>query len=276
MSSGIWQGLRRLFGRLFGRGAAEWGAGLDQLPLAVVALDGEGRMLRLNAGWQSLTGYPVGECLHRNQLEFVHPDDRGRWLQGLAELGAAGSAPLVQILRYLTRGGELRWVEVRLSRQGAGVLACLADISEQMQHRQSLQARHRSLSNLLDGLPLMVYRCRNNRHWSMEYVSAGCRALTGHAPAQLIDSRSLTFNDLIHPDDREYVWAQVQAGLREQRAFHFCYRLLVADGTLKAVQERGCGIYSDAGELLGLEGVVLELAPPLAATATLRPLAGLG
>lgn len=272
MSSGLWQGLRRLFGRR----VVEWGAGLDQLPLAVVALDGEGRMLRLNAGWQVLTGYQAGECLHRNQLEFVHPDDRERWLQGLAGLGAEGSAPRVQILRYLTRGGELRWVEVRLSRQGAGVLACLADISEQMQHRQSLQARHRSLSNLLDGLPLMVYRCRNNRHWSMEYVSEGCRVLTGYAPAQLIDSRSLTFNDLIHPDDRERVWAEVQAGLRERRAFHFHYRLLAADGTLTAVQERGCGIYSDAGEVLGLEGVVLEQAPAQAATAPLRPLAGLG
>ena len=83
--------------------------------------------------------------------------------------------------------------------------------------RQSLQARHRSLSNLLDGLPLMVYRCRNNRHWSMEYVSAGCLALTGYSPEQLIDSQSLTFNSLIHPDDREATEAVERGHGRQPR-----------------------------------------------------------
>jgi len=111
---------------------------------------------------------------------------------------------------------------------------------------------------LLDGLPLMVYRCRNNRHWSMEYVSAGCLELTGHAPQALVDSQSLTFNSLIHPQDRERVWRRVQEGVRAARPFAFDYRLLCADGSEKAVSERGRGIYSDLGDLLGLEGVVMQ------------------
>jgi PAS domain S-box-containing protein len=162
-------------------------------------------------------------------------------------------------LRYLTRGGELRWVEARVRRQDSGFIASLGDISSQMLLRQSLQARHRSLSNLLDGLPLMAYRCRNNRHWSMEYVSAGCLALTGYSPEQLIDSQSLTFNSLIHPEDRENVWRAVQLGVDELQVFSIEYRLLCSDGSEKRVLERGCGIYSDAGDPLGLEGVVLEL-----------------
>jgi len=41
-------------------------------------------------------------------------------------------------------------------------------------------------------------------------------------------------------------------------AFRLGARRLCSDGSEKRVLERGCGIYSDAGDPLGLEGVVLE------------------
>ena len=114
-----------------------------------------------------------------------------------------------------------------------------------------------ALGNLLDDLPLMVYRCRNNPHWSMAYVSAGCLELTGYRATQLVGSQGLTYNSLIHPSDREHVWLAVQRGLQEGRPFSFDYRLVCADGSERTVQERGCGIYSGSGEVLELEGVVM-------------------
>lgn len=231
---------------------------IDQLPLALAWLDAEGCIRQLNSSWHELTGHRARRCLGRPLASFLHPADLQAWSQALRQLRPGQTEVL--LLRYLTRLGERRWVETRLRRQADGFVASLGDITGQMQRRQSLQASHRSLSNLLDGLPMMVYRCRNNRHWSMEYVSTGCLALTGYRPEQLLDSRSLTFNDLIHPDDREHVWAEVQAGLQAQRAFVFDYRLLCADGQEKRVREHGNGIYAANGEVLGLEGVVLASA----------------
>ncbi|WP_457977630.1 PAS domain-containing protein [Ectopseudomonas composti] len=229
----------------------------DALPIALIHLDGAGVMRQANRGWEQLSGYRLGDCLQAEHSQFLHIEDRPLWQLGLHNL-REGSAPWVASLRYMNRTGELRWVEVRVVRHGTGFVASLADISAQMPEHQQLQARHRSLSNLLDGLPLMVYRCRNNRNWSMEYVSAGCLELTGYAAQRLIDSQSLTFNGLIHPADRERVWRGVQEALRESRPFAFDYRLLCADASEKQVSERGRGIYSDLGDLLGLEGVVME------------------
>lgn len=256
------RGLGRLCGLACSESGEEcWGDGLDQLPLALVRLDGEGRMSRLSAGWETLTGYRTRQCLQRPHEEYLHPEDRPRWQQCLQDLrGVAEVQPCVEIFRYLGRGGALRWVEVRLRRHGEGFVASLGDISEQMQYRQTLQASHRSLSNLLDALPAMVYRCRNNRLWNMEYVSAGCLELTGYRAEDLIDSQRLSFHSLIHPEDCEHVWCEVQAGLDERRPFAFDYRLLCADGSLKPVLERGCGIFSESGEVLGLEGVITERA----------------
>ena len=242
--------LRWLAGRL------PW-PGADELPLALLQLDGRGHLCRANHGWEAFIGYRASECLGRDHEAFLHLEDHAAWQLGLHGLTPAQPA-WSGCLRYTTRAGELRWADVRARRCATGYLLTLADVSAQMPQREQLLARHRSLSNLLDGLPAMVYRCRNNRHWSMEYVSAGCLELTGYPAERLIDSQDLTYNRLIHPLDREQVWRGVQEGLRVRLPFALEYRLLCADGREKSVIERGCGVYSDMGEVLGLEGVVME------------------
>lgn len=231
--------------------------GADELPLALIQLDGAGRLCRVNRSWEAFSGYRASECLGHEHEAFLHPEDHVVWQ--LAWHGLTPAQPLWNgCLRYTTSAGELRWADVRMRYAGTAYLLTLADVSAQMPQREQLLARHRSLSNLLDGLPAMVYRCRNNRHWSMEYVSAGCLELTGYPAERLIDSQELTYNGLIHPHDREQVWRGVQEGLRARRPFVLEYRLLCADGREKWVSERGCGVYSDLGEVLGLEGVVME------------------
>ncbi|HEY1026867.1 MAG TPA: PAS domain-containing protein [Pseudomonas sp.] len=246
--------LRRVRDALLSNRAVDF----DALPIALIHLDDGGLMRQANRGWEQLSGYRLRECRLVDHSRFLHIEDRSSWQQGLHSL-RQGRTSWIGSLRYLNRNGELRWVEARLVRHQDGFIASLADISAQVPEHQQLQARHRSLSNLLDGLPLMVYRCRNNRNWSMEYVSAGCLELTGHAAHCLVDSHSLSYNSLIHPGDRERVWRGVQEALREARPFAFDYRLLCADGSEKRVSERGRGIYSDLGDLLGLEGIVMEL-----------------
>ncbi|SFQ50303.1 PAS domain S-box-containing protein [Geopseudomonas sagittaria] len=134
---------------------------------------------------------------------------------------------------------------------------CGGNLEVPAQGPQALPVSPPGLGNLLDDLPLMVYRCRNDPQWSMAYVSAGCLELTGYSAAQLLGGGGLTYSSLIHPGDRRHVWSSVQRGLQEVRAFSFGYRLLCADGSERVVEERGCGIYADNGEVLGLEGVVM-------------------
>jgi len=115
-----------------------------------------------------------------------------------------------------------------------------------------------SLSELLETLPGLVYRCENDREWSMLFISRDCIWLTGYSPAEFLGNAKLTFNDLIHPDDREQVWQAVQAAIRRQQNYRIHYRIQHRDGYLRWVYEQGCGAFNDSGELVFLEGVVLE------------------
>ncbi|MEW6330654.1 MAG: PAS domain S-box protein [Pseudomonadota bacterium] len=124
---------------------------------------------------------------------------------------------------------------------------------------QELGESYRTLATLMANLPGVVYRCRNDRDWSMEFISDGCLGLTGHAPDDFVSRRAITYAELMHPDDRESVWSEVQAALRQHRPFQLVYRITTADGKLKWVWEQGRGVYSSEGELLALEGFITDI-----------------
>jgi diguanylate cyclase (GGDEF)-like protein/PAS domain S-box-containing protein len=116
----------------------------------------------------------------------------------------------------------------------------------------------RALKTLLSNLPGMAYRCRNDPHWSTEFVSDGCLDLTGYA-AEAFTSGRISYNDLIEPEDREWLWADTQAAIRTCRPFQQEYRIRTAAGAQKWVWEQGQAILGPGGEVLALEGFVQDI-----------------
>lgn len=138
--------------------------------------------------------------------------------------------------------------------------------------RINLKESERSMLTLLSNLPGMVYHCRNDRNWTMEFLSDGCLELTGYQPSDLINNQKLSFNEIIHPDDREQIWEKVQASLQKQQPFQLTYRIQTATGKNKWVWEKGSGIFSNKGELLYLEGFITDITEQIEAEDKIRKL----
>ncbi len=119
----------------------------------------------------------------------------------------------------------------------------------------------RRLSTLMSSLPGMAYRCLNNRDWTMEFVSEGAKALTGYNAADLINSKVISYGEIVHPDDRDLVWSAVQKGVSSARPYEMTYRIVAASGDVEWVWEQGRGVFSDSGELLALEGFITNITP---------------
>jgi PAS domain S-box-containing protein/putative nucleotidyltransferase with HDIG domain len=115
------------------------------------------------------------------------------------------------------------------------------------------------LTTLLSSLPGMAYRCRNDRDWTMEFVSESCLVLTGYTQKDLLHNRAIAYAQLIHLLDREMVWDVVEASLRERKSFDVAYRIRTVSGTEKWVREMGHGIFSSEGEVLALEGFIIDI-----------------
>jgi PAS domain S-box-containing protein len=76
----------------------------------------------------------------------------------------------------------------------------------------------------------------------------------GLKPDDLIDSDVVAFGDLVHPDDREWVWTLEQECLAEHKPCELQYRLVTPAGIVKWVWDRSEGIYDEKGTVVGLEG----------------------
>ena len=140
---------------------------------------------------------------------------------------------------------------------------------QQSEAEQSHRENERRLATLLSNLPGMAYRCKNDRDWTMEFVSDGCEALTGYKAADLVGIGARTYNSLIHPDDRDRIWNEVQESVSKRLPFRLTYRIVAADGRERSVWEQGVGVFSGT-ELTALEGFITDITERKLADDTLR------
>jgi len=200
-------------------------------------------------------------CCYPSGVAKLFPDDA--WLQehriecylGIPLFDSAGQPlGLFSVLgdRPLANANEVLAV--------MGVFAPRASAElERLRTEAAYRESQRTLSTLMSNLPGMAYRCRNERDWRMEFVSEGCRELTGYSSSDLQDNRRISYADVIIPEDREQVWNGVQAGLEQRKPFELLYRIKTADGSLKWVWEQGRGVYAANGDVVAVEGFVTDI-----------------
>lgn len=133
------------------------------------------------------------------------------------------------------------------------------DITDRKEIELSYQENQRLLSTLLESLPGMAYRCKNDPDWTMEFVSAGVEELLGLKDHDLIDNRKISYGNLIHPEDRQKVWDVIQDALINNQPFETTYRIQIDNDVEKWVWEKGLGINNENGELIALEGFISDI-----------------
>jgi len=140
-----------------------------------------------------------------------------------------------------------------------GIVFVARDITERKQTEESLRQSKRELSTLMDNLPGMVYSCLNDQDWTMKFVSEGSFDLTGYLPDELTDNKIISYEEIIHPYDREMVSVTIRDALEKKDAFTLEYRIVTKFGTVKYVWERGQGVYISNDTLHHLEGFITDI-----------------
>ncbi len=118
--------------------------------------------------------------------------------------------------------------------------------------------RARVLDTLVNNLDGMAYRCRNDVHWRMIFVSQGCLGLTGYRPAELVENAAVTWEAITHPQERARVRAHIAAALHSGQRFSVQYRIITKSGQEKWVIERGVPVADEQGEIV-IEGFIEDV-----------------
>jgi len=129
---------------------------VENLREVVFQLDPQGRWTYLSPAWTELTGFPVEECLGRGSLEYVHADDHAMCREMGRELLSRKKDCCKHEMRYLTRDGGFRWVEIYvrllLGDDGSyqGTCGTINDVTERHAATAALARRERYLTALVE------------------------------------------------------------------------------------------------------------------------------
>ncbi|MFP9060795.1 PAS domain-containing protein [Natrialbaceae archaeon A-chndr2] len=223
-------------------------------------IDSAGELQHWNQSMVEAMGYSNEELASMHAFDFFEDDvekAEAALIAGLEEGSVRYEAESVR------KDGALVPFEYVVSRvtgpDGEPLLAGIArDISARRESEKRLRERERQLSTLMHNIPGMVYRCQNEPEWPMEFVSDGCRELTGYDPEALVDGE-ITWGEDILDGDNEKMWGIVQDKLELGEPFTVSFPIRTADGQRRWVEEQGRGIYAEDGTLEALEGVIIDI-----------------
>jgi len=131
--------------------------------------------------------------------------------------------------------------------------------------------RARSPQRLIDAMPGIVFQADGDLDWSMRYLSAGCTALTGYRPEDLLNpDHPASYNTTTEPEDLPRVLATIHQAVVDGLSYEVEYRLLTRSGEVKWVWEKGAPIVNAQGAIAGIEGFVTDITPLKQSEAALR------
>ena len=154
---------------------------------------------------------------------------------------------------------RVRTLELRSRALSHANAELYTEVAERHAVETKLRETQRTLATLVANLPGVAYRCRNSRDFPMEFISDAVATLTGRPARDYLDEVVHYGRDVIHPDDRDYVWNAVQQAVDAHRPFQLVYRIVTATKQVKWIWEQGRGVYSRADELLALEGLLNDI-----------------
>lgn len=122
------------------------------------------------------------------------------------------------------------------------------DLADQIEAMTSIASR-------MNGF---LYRCRNDKDYSMIFMTGNVPGLTGHQAAAFTGPARRSYAAMTHPADLDKVYAAVDAALARHDNWSVDYRIQRPCGTACWVHEVGGGVW-DGVNLLYLEGIVIDV-----------------
>jgi diguanylate cyclase (GGDEF)-like protein/PAS domain S-box-containing protein len=113
-------------------------------------------------------------------------------------------------------------------------------------------------SSLINNLPTVIYQCHNDENLTIEYISENCWDLTGYYASEF-QNNNIVYNNLIYDLDQHLIRQKIQQAIASSNVFDIEYRIMHQSGEIKWVWQQGKGIYAPTGELLYLEGLILDI-----------------
>ncbi len=234
---------------------------VEFMPDAIIVHNGTVQFAN-NAAVKLFKARSKKDLIGKDFVELIHNDHKKNAQRIIENIIKNGEKASRVEGKFLTIDGQSFYAEVTAVSIELDniklIQVVVRDITARKKSEKAHRDAHERYITLINNVPGMVYSCLNDENWTMTYVSNEVLPLTGYSKNDLLNNKTIAFNDLIHPDDRQYVWDTIQKKLKEKKPYNLGYRIYSKDKTLKWVWERGQGIFDENGNLQFLEGLIID------------------
>ena len=112
---------------------------------------------------------------------------------------------------------------------------------------------------LVENVPGVTYRTACDENWTMEFISAEVERLSGYPASDFLQNKVRSYASIIHPEDQQMIANIVMEGVENKEPYIIEYRIVCADGMIKWVFEKGQVLFSNNGQLIFLDGVIIDI-----------------
>ena len=237
----------------------------QRIPVGIAAGNRFGNFSEINPTFEKIIGWSKEQLKGCDWKKITHPDDLSRNIEKYEKFTKGELSEYSIEKRVMRSDGSYSWISFEVAALAeAGeddrlYMWIIQDINERKIAKEALEESERSKSVLLSNLPGMAYRCLYDRKWTLLFVSEGCYELTGYRPENLVNSKDLSFNDLIKEEYREMLWLEWGRILAQHSTFRSEYFITTASGESKWVLETGQGVYGRDGSVEAIEGIIIDI-----------------
>ncbi|WP_299111299.1 PAS domain S-box protein [uncultured Winogradskyella sp.] len=234
----------------------------------VLVLDNDGTILLANSACENLFGIDSDNLLGMNLETLITKKNREQLIKHIINFKKTRTNINFEIFGVKNDGREFS-LEIRLSYSVIDgknlIITFLRDITNRTESLQELKKINDKLiesnhkfNTLINNVKGILFRCKNDKNYTAEYISEGCLEVTGY-PFQDFKDKTINFGQLIIEEDRNKVWKHLQTAINKRKAYDFEYRIHHKNGSLKYVWVKGEAIYNKQNKVIALEGFVADI-----------------
>ena len=238
---------------------------VNSLHEVVFRTDLNGAWTFLNPAWHTITGFGVADSLGKHVLQFIDARDRERAAAGLSQLLSGQVDSMRHEARYVTRDGDVRWVDVcaRAERDGqdrlTGITGSLTDITERRLAAHELRHNLNFVDALIETIPIPLYL----KDVQGRYLRAN-RAYCAFFQRAQADILGKTVADILPQQEAQQVLQRDLELLQERGNQTYEERLSVGARQVDVLFSKATLLKSD-GSLHGLVGTIVDISSQKAA-----------
>jgi len=228
---------------------------------AIISVDLNRNITSWNAAAEQIYGYTAAETIGE-RMALLIPTDRAEEEDLIfSRIRSGEKVEHFETVR-LRKDGKTIDVSLTISpirdRKGnlVGISKITRDISERKATERELYENRLMLSMAMQSSSMGVWE--NDLATGIVTWSEELEAIFGLEKGSFQGSEQ-HYYQLMHEDDRQGVWHEVQRATKEKRPYNIEFRFYHADGSIRWMEGRGEAVYSERGEPVRLYGIGIDV-----------------